>query len=117
LPEMDQSFAEGSLHFSVVRELSRVATAETEQEWLAFAQGKTARELERESGSAQAGFRVGRSRRGRGPGFALSRRIQPVSLLESSAPATTSHARIQLTANLTHTLNGRSHADSGAMGR
>jgi hypothetical protein len=55
LPEMDKSFAEGSLHFSVVRELSRVATADTEQEWLAFAEGKTVRELERQVACRQRG--------------------------------------------------------------
>ena len=47
LPEIDRMLATGDLSWSAVRELTRVATAETESEWLATASGKTVRQLER----------------------------------------------------------------------
>ncbi|MBW2456823.1 MAG: hypothetical protein JRI68_20065 [Deltaproteobacteria bacterium] len=47
LPLLDRALAEGGLCFSAMRELSRVATADTEQEWLDWAGGKTSREIER----------------------------------------------------------------------
>jgi hypothetical protein len=42
-----KAFEEGSVAFSVVRELTRVAAAETEAAWLEAAHGRTAREVER----------------------------------------------------------------------
>jgi hypothetical protein len=47
LPLLAKAFEEGSLPFSVVRELTRVVVAETEEGWLEAAQGRTAREVER----------------------------------------------------------------------
>ena len=47
LPVLGLALREGALSWSAVRELSRVATAETEREWLGIARGKTAREVER----------------------------------------------------------------------
>jgi hypothetical protein len=47
LPLLAKAFEEGSVAFSVVRELTRVATAETEAAWLEAAHGRTAREVER----------------------------------------------------------------------
>jgi hypothetical protein len=46
LPRMAAELARGALTFSAVRELTRVATADTEQEWLAAAAGKIGREIE-----------------------------------------------------------------------
>jgi hypothetical protein len=47
LPELSRALADGELSWSVVRELTRVATAETEADWLAGSRGHTAREVER----------------------------------------------------------------------
>src|SRR5690349_21654732 len=46
LPALERALSGGELHWCAARELTRVATRETEQEWLAFAKGKTARQLE-----------------------------------------------------------------------
>jgi hypothetical protein len=47
LPLMAQALRSGELCWSAARELTRVASAQTEQAWLAAAQNKTLRELER----------------------------------------------------------------------
>jgi hypothetical protein len=47
LPMIAELFRGGELSFSSVRELTRVATPETEEDWLAKAHGKTARDVER----------------------------------------------------------------------
>jgi len=46
LPLLTQALEQGTLHWSAVRELTRVAVAENEREWLAVAQGKSLRQLE-----------------------------------------------------------------------
>jgi len=46
LPLLAHALDGGSLGWSAVRELTRVAVADTEQEWLELAQGKTVRQLE-----------------------------------------------------------------------
>jgi hypothetical protein len=46
LPAMRDALASGRLPFSAVRELSRVATGDTEVAWLAAAEGRTLREIE-----------------------------------------------------------------------
>ena len=46
LPRLDGALASGTLCFSAVRELSRVATAETEQAWIDWARGKPSRRIE-----------------------------------------------------------------------
>src|SRR5688572_2283857 len=46
LPELSRALREGRAHGSAVRELARVATAETEREWLDAAQGRTVRQIE-----------------------------------------------------------------------
>jgi hypothetical protein len=46
LPVIAQALEEGSLNWSCIRELTRVAVAQTEREWLAVARGKTAHQLE-----------------------------------------------------------------------
>jgi 5-methylcytosine-specific restriction endonuclease McrA len=46
LPELASALETGSLSWSAVRELTRVAVAETEQEWLELALGKSLRQLE-----------------------------------------------------------------------
>jgi len=46
LPELSQALRSGALHWSAVRELTRVAVPQTEAAWIAAAQNKTARQLE-----------------------------------------------------------------------
>jgi len=46
LPELAQALEQGALHWSVVREITRVAVADTEREWRDFARGKTLRQVE-----------------------------------------------------------------------
>lgn len=47
LPKLERALATGAQTWSAARELTRVATPQTEAEWLTAAQGKTQRELER----------------------------------------------------------------------
>jgi hypothetical protein len=47
LPEVGQALREGAVSWSCVRELTRVATPETESTWLARARGRTVREVEK----------------------------------------------------------------------
>jgi hypothetical protein len=47
LPLIHEALAEGRLHFSAVRELTRVANRETEDAWIAAADGKNLRQIER----------------------------------------------------------------------
>jgi hypothetical protein len=47
LPQTTAALARGDLAYSAVRELTRVATAETEASWLAAAEGKAVNEIER----------------------------------------------------------------------
>ena len=47
LPELEQALRSGSLNWSAVREVTRVAAPHTEREWIIAAHGKTAREVER----------------------------------------------------------------------
>src|SRR6185295_14217765 len=46
LPALARALEEGRLSWSAVRELTRVAVAETEREWLELAAGKSLRQLE-----------------------------------------------------------------------
>jgi hypothetical protein len=46
LPALGRALSSGELSWSAVRELTRVAVRDTEQEWLDFARGKTLRQLE-----------------------------------------------------------------------
>src|SRR6187399_1429241 len=46
LPLLTQALEQGALHWSAVRELTRVAVPENEREWLAVAHGKSVRQLE-----------------------------------------------------------------------
>jgi hypothetical protein len=47
LPKLAGALAEGRLHYSGVREISRVATADTENDWISAAEGKSVGEIER----------------------------------------------------------------------
>jgi 5-methylcytosine-specific restriction endonuclease McrA len=47
LPQLAKALSEGQLNWSAVKELARVATAETETEWLCAAKGKRARMIEK----------------------------------------------------------------------
>ena len=65
LPATREALRTGALSWSVVRELTRVAVAETEGEWLAAASGKTAREVEQlVSGRRPGQTRATRATRG-----------------------------------------------------
>ncbi|MEZ4446158.1 MAG: hypothetical protein R3B72_44185 [Polyangiaceae bacterium] len=57
LPALDAAFASGTLVWSKLRELSRIATADTEDAWLTFASEHTAREVERAVASRKVGDR------------------------------------------------------------
>jgi hypothetical protein len=46
LPTLAQALSSGEISWSAVRELTRVAVSETEQEWLEFARSRTLRQLE-----------------------------------------------------------------------
>lgn len=46
LPATEQALATGKMPFSAIREITRVATTETESEWLAAAADKTVRDVE-----------------------------------------------------------------------
>src|SRR5882672_3452691 len=53
LPEMTQALRDGAVTWSAVRELTRVATSESEHQWLAVTRGMTLRQIEaRVSGRA-----------------------------------------------------------------
>ena len=47
LPQIEASLADGGLPYSAVRELTRVATAETEHAWLDAVRGRNLREIEK----------------------------------------------------------------------
>jgi hypothetical protein len=47
LPELAAALREGSVSWSSVRELTRVATGDTERDWLEASRGRTVREIER----------------------------------------------------------------------
>jgi hypothetical protein len=55
LPGLEAALAGGTLHFSAVRELSRVASPETEQAWIEAAAGRTIREVEEMTAGHQPG--------------------------------------------------------------
>ena len=55
LPLLDEALARGELCWSAVRELSRVATAETEEAWHVWAKGRRSREIERAVASRRPG--------------------------------------------------------------
>jgi hypothetical protein len=55
LPATSHALEHGELSWSAARELTRVAVAETEAEWLAFAAGKTVRQLEQVVAGARPG--------------------------------------------------------------
>ena len=57
LPKLSAAFAAGELVFSAVRELTRVADGETENEWLEVAEGKTASQIERMTSGKKPGDR------------------------------------------------------------
>ncbi len=55
LPALNEALSTGALCWSAVRELSRVAVAETEQAWREWASGKTSRQVEKAVGARQPG--------------------------------------------------------------
>ncbi|HEX7836664.1 MAG TPA: hypothetical protein VF469_04325 [Kofleriaceae bacterium] len=57
LPETTAALARGELTYSAVRELTRVATAETEAEWLVASKGLVANQIERLVANHQPGDR------------------------------------------------------------
>ncbi len=65
LPGVDREFRRGGLFWSQVRELIRVATPETEDEWVMFARGRTARQIAAEVARRRKGDRPADKRRRR----------------------------------------------------
>jgi 5-methylcytosine-specific restriction endonuclease McrA len=59
LPALAEQLARGAIAWSSVRELSRVAVASTEAEWIAAAHGKSVREIEEMVSGRRAGDRPG----------------------------------------------------------
>lgn len=59
LPVLDAALAEGELHFTSVREITRVATVETDKEWREFARGKDTREVTAAVSTRRKGARPG----------------------------------------------------------
>jgi HAMP domain-containing protein len=59
LPEFARALKQGQIRWSALRELTRVATPETEPEWLAAAAGRTVRELEKVVSGLAPGSRPG----------------------------------------------------------
>lgn len=57
LPAMDRAFGEGEITWSKIRELSRIATADTEEEWLTWSQGRTCRQVEHAVATRRPGDR------------------------------------------------------------
>ena len=57
LPAIDCAFREGRLFWTQVRELVRVATAETEDEWIEWAIGRSARQIARQVARRRKGER------------------------------------------------------------
>jgi hypothetical protein len=53
LPKLTERFRQGKISWSAVREICRVATAETEKEWIAFATGKTSLQVHTEVRAAR----------------------------------------------------------------
>ena len=76
LPLLDEAYAEGKLSWSAVREITRVATRETEAEWIALAKENGIRQIERAVSRVDHGDRPPRDP------YSLSRtRIKVVSEL------------------------------------
>jgi 5-methylcytosine-specific restriction endonuclease McrA len=57
LPDLAEALATGELHFSAIRELTRVATRATEQAWLDDARGKNLRQIEQAVAGRKRGDR------------------------------------------------------------
>jgi hypothetical protein len=55
LPELEHALRTGELCWSVVRELTRVATAHSERAWIRWSRGRRAQEVERAVAERQAG--------------------------------------------------------------
>ncbi len=71
LPEIERAFGQGRLLWSQVRLLARIATAETESEWVEWSAGRTVREVE-----AQVRIR----RKGERPADPARRRIHATKI-------------------------------------
>ena len=59
MPELADALASGELSYSAVRELTRVATPDTEREWIDAVRGKNLRQVEELVGKHQKGDRPG----------------------------------------------------------
>ncbi len=55
LPQIDEAFSRGDLRLSAVRSIIKVATAETEKDWVEFAKSHRVDEVERRVAAARAG--------------------------------------------------------------
>ena len=59
LPELDHALTAGELSWSAARELARIATPETERDWLDASKGRTVRDIERLVAGHERGDRPG----------------------------------------------------------
>jgi hypothetical protein len=59
LPAIEAAFNRGDVGWTKIREIARVASPQTEEEWLEFARKRTSRELERAVAGVKKGHRPG----------------------------------------------------------
>src|SRR5260221_13889945 len=59
LPEIEQALRDGAINWSTARELTRVATAQSERQWLEASMGRTARQVEEMVAGQQPGDQPG----------------------------------------------------------
>ncbi len=74
LPQLEAELAAGRMNWSIVRELTRVATAATEDDWIEFARRKTVRTVEKKVAKHVLGEKDGPGRHLASPQAAARRR-------------------------------------------
>ncbi len=92
LPALDGALASGSLSWSAVRELSRIATAATEQAWIDWAKGRRARAIEK----AVAARRLGDGPRDAGDASRIPHRLSFAVRAETLALFRDLQARVRV---------------------
>ena len=109
LPEMRSRWAAGELTYSVVRELTRVATPDVEDEWLAWATGDGVRRTVREV--AQTVARHSAGSKPSDPPAPFEEQTVTIALRMSGSEATRySEARAEATRRLGHSIDDETFA-------
>ena len=80
LPALAEALETGSLCWTAVRELTRVATPETERQWLAAARNQTVRQVERLVSGLPRGAEPGDRKDPKGQKHALHLNVRPETL-------------------------------------